>query len=110
MALIGLISVFVSSEAVRKRVFHSSRITRLAQILHAEYRNLIHLLMPECTIADQPSERQRFATRIGRSAEFMKTSATTTTSHACCADALKNGDKPCCVKPSECCSVPDANP
>ncbi len=54
------------------------------------------------------TERQRFATHIARSAEFMKTSATGPASQSHCIDLLQNGDKDCCVNPSECCSLPDA--
>ena len=56
------------------------------------------------------SERQRFAIRIGRSAEFMQTSASATLSRDCCADTLNKCNRPCCAKPSECCSLPDTNP
>lgn len=55
------------------------------------------------------SERQRFATRIGRSAEFMKTSAPSANLLSNPADKMKNGNKLCCSNPSECCSLPDAN-
>lgn len=54
------------------------------------------------------SERQRFAHRIGRSDQFMRTSARGSASVAGYYPTLKAGDTARCINPSEACSLPDA--
>jgi protein SCO1/2 len=54
------------------------------------------------------SERQRFSHRIGRSDQFMKTSAGGPASAAGYYPTLQAGDAACRKNPSECCSLPDA--
>ncbi len=55
------------------------------------------------------TEKQRFATRIARSAQWLPATAASTTS-TCCNGHPDSENPKCCSSKKECCSAPDAKP